>query len=219
MIPIRDHNPSGKKPFISRFLILSNVLIFLAMLIWQNFLGEDWLSKFALIPASIVKGENYDTLITSMFLHGSFGHIFGNMLFLNIFGDNIEDNFGHFKYFLFYLFCGICGSLLQILVNPASQIPNIGASGAIAGLMGAYLVLFPKHKVDVAVFFGYSLRKVTLPAYTMLFYWLFIQIFSGLGSLAFMSQERGGIAFFAHIGGFASGFLIAQIYDKIKRLI
>lgn len=219
MIPIRDHNPSGKKPFISRFLILSNILIFLFMFALQNFFGEEWLFKFALIPALIVKGENYYTLISSMFLHGSFGHLFGNMLFLNIFGDNIEDIFGHFKYLLFYLFCGICSSFAQIFINPTSTIPNIGASGAIAGLMGAYLVLFPRHRVDVLIPIGFSLRMATLPAYTMLFYWLFIQIFSGLGSLAFMSEETGGIAFFAHIGGFVSGFLIAKIYGKIKRLI
>lgn len=218
MIPLRDHNPSGKKPFISYLLIFFNTLIFLLMFFFQDFISEAWLKKYALIPVLIVQGKNYYTLLTSMFLHGGFAHLLGNMLFLNIFGDNVEDVFGHLKFLLFYLFCGFCGSFLQIFINPTSQIPNIGASGAIAGLMGAYLVLFPRHKVDVLIPFGYSLRMATLPAYTMLFYWLIIQVFSGVGSLALMSEDMGGIAFFAHIGGFVSGWLVAKIYEKIKRL-
>ena len=219
MIPIRDHNPSGKKPFFSWFFIITNSLIFLLMFLFQASVGEAWIEKYALIPALITKGEAWYTLITSMFLHGGIAHLLGNMLFLNIFGDNIEDIFGHFKYLLFYLICGISGSALQIFINPNSAIPNIGASGAIAGLMGAYLVLFPKNKVDVIVPFGYRMRMVVMPAYVMLFYWLIVQVFSGVGGLALTSGDVGGIAFFAHIGGFAAGFLIAKIYGKIKNLI
>lgn len=212
MIPLRDHNPSGKTPFFSYTLIIINSIIFLLMFLFQMTLGEVWLRSYALVPALIVQRENLHALITSMFLHGSIAHLLGNMLFLNIFGDNIEDTFGHFRFLLFYLFCGISGSFLQILINPASIIPNIGASGAIAGLMGAYLVLFPKSKIDVLVPFGYAWRRATLPAYFMLFYWLLVQVFSGVGSLALMSKDMGGIAFFAHIGGFVSGWLVAKIY-------
>lgn len=175
-------------------------------------LGETGLGAFintnALIPADIVRGENLQTLLTAMFLHGGFGHILGNMLFLNIFGDNLEDRFGHIRYLLFYLVAGLAGSFLQIAIDPGSTIPNLGASGAIAGLMGGYLVLFPRERVDVLWgWYGVS----TVPASLMLVYWIIFQFFDGFGNIG---VEGGGVAYFAHIGGFAFGYLVTRLFAK-----
>jgi len=136
------------------------------------------------------------------------------MIFLNIFGDNLEAKLGKIKYLLFYFLCGISASIFQIFTNPSSKIPMVGASGAIAGLMGGYLYLFPKRKIDVLFSFGWFLRVVTLPAWTMLFYWFFYQLIYGLGSLTLPSI--GGIAYFAHIGGFLIGFLTIKLWKKRK---
>jgi len=160
-------------------------------------------------------GQALQTLFTSMFLHGGIGHILGNMMFLNIFGDNLEDRLGHIKYLIFYLLCGLAASALQIIIDPGSQIPNLGASGAIAGLMGGYLVLFPTHKIDVLIpFFGFFNRS-TVPAFTMLFYWIFFQFLSGFGQLG--TAESGGIAYFAHIGGFLAGIVMVIIFSIFRR--
>lgn len=212
MIPLRDNNPSGKTPVIAYLLIAINSLVFLSML----GLGESALKLFydqyALTPAMVIKGQTLYTLVTSMFLHGSFGHIIGNMLFLNIFGDNIEAVFGRIKFLLFYLICGFGASFLQIITDPLSTIPNLGASGAIAGVMGAYLVLFPRNEVEVLYQGFIGSRTQTVPAYAMLFYWFIAQLFGGVGSLAV--STGGGIAFFAHVGGFITGVVIARIYKK-----
>jgi len=216
MLPIRDHNPSGKFPFVTYLLIALNSLVFLYMLLLPENLAENFVNSYALIPALVTSGQNLSGLFTSMFLHGSFGHIFGNMLFLNIFGDNLEDKLSHLKYLLFYFLCGLGASFLQIITNPSSTIPNIGASGAIAGLMGAYLVLFPNHKIDILFSWGWTFREATVPAHFLLFYWFLAQLFSGAGSLAL--PTIGGIAYFAHIGGFLSGFLIIKIFKKRSSL-
>lgn len=214
MIPIRDHNPSGKTAFISYLLIGINVLVFGLMFLMPEQDLEEFIFRFALIPNLLVQGQNLFTLISSMFLHGSLGHLFGNMVFLNIFGDNIEDRLGHIKFLLFYLFCGLGGSFLQILTSPSSTVPNLGASGAIAGLLGSYLVLYPRHKIDVLIPYGFFTRVVALPAYTMLGYWFLAQFIYGVGSLAIMEPGMGGIAFFAHIGGFGCGWLVTRIFLK-----
>ena len=214
MIPIRDHNPSGRTPFVSYFLIGINVLVFSLMFMLPKRVLEELIFTYALIPSLVTQGENLFTLISSMFLHGSLGHLLGNMIFLNIFGDNIEDRLGHFKFLLFYLFCGLSGSFLQSLTNPLSTVPNLGASGAIAGLLGSYLVLYPRHKIDVLIPYGFFTRVVALPAYTMLGYWILAQFIYGLGSLAVMEPDMGGVAFFAHIGGFGSGWLMTRIFVK-----
>lgn len=166
---------------------------------------EAFIMQFALIPREIVAGQDLYTLLTSMFLHGSIGHIIGNMLFLFIFGDNLEDTFGHVGYLIFYLLAGLAASALQIITDPGSVIPNLGASGAIAGLLGGYLILFPNHRVDILVPIGGFMRTATVPAYTMLVYWIIAQVFGGLGSLG---VEGGGIAYFAHIGGFIGGIIL-----------
>lgn len=215
MIPIRDHNPSGKTPFVTYLLIAVNSLVFAYMFFLPENLLENFINNYALVPALVTQGQNLISLFTSIFMHGSLGHIFGNMLFLNIFGDNLEDTLGHIGYLLFYLVCGLGASGLQILVGPSSTIPNIGASGAIAGVMGGYLVLFPRHEVDVLFAFGWVLRRVRLPAYTMLFYWFLAQLLYGVGSLGF--PQMGGIAFFAHVGGFVVGFLLIWLFRRVRK--
>lgn len=204
MFPFRDHNPSRRFPYVSYMLIAINVIVFLLYgfleqeAIWQVYM--DW----ALVPAEITAGEEYFTFISAMFMHGGFMHLAGNMLFLYVFGDNLEDYLGHFGMIAFYVLSGIVASLAQIVVDPTSQIPNVGASGAIAGLMGGYLLLFPKAKVDCLMIFGFFVKVITLSAMIVLGGWLALQLFSGVGTLG---ATGGGVAYWAHIGGFAFGII------------
>jgi membrane associated rhomboid family serine protease len=207
MIPIRDHNPSGRLPFVTYILIGINVWVFFQMFTQSEAGLMTFINQFALFPNLVIQGQQLHTLITSIFLHGGIGHILGNMLFLYIFGDNLEDRLGHIKFLVWYLFCGVAASALQIFVDPTSSIPNVGASGAIAGVMGGYLVLFPREKIDTLIPLGFFLHRATVPAYFMLFYWFVIQLFSGFGSIALVDETVGGVAYFAHIGGFLAGFL------------
>jgi membrane associated rhomboid family serine protease len=153
----------------------------------------------------------YLTLLTAMFMHGSWLHIIGNMLYLWIFGDNIEDNFGHGKFLIFYLICGLVASFAQILVDPTSPIPSLGASGAIAGVLGAYLVMFPRNRVRNLVILGWIWTTVELPAVIVLGFWIVIQIFSQYTS-SFQSNQSGGVAYMAHIGGFMTGVVLSFIF-------
>jgi len=214
MIPLRDHNPSGRMPIITYLLIGLNVLVFLYTLTLPEDLLMKFIDQYAIIPALVSQGQNLFSLISSMFLHGGFGHIIGNMLFLNIFGDNLEDKLGHIKYLLYYLICGLGASALQIIISPNSTIPNLGASGAIAGVMGGYLVLFPRQRIDILFSLGWSLRRTTVPAYFMLFYWFIAQLFSGAGSLVYSDETMGGVAYFAHVGGFITGWLLIKLLPK-----
>lgn len=211
MIPLRDHNPSGHRPFVTYALIAANTLVF-AYLLFNNGQADAFVHKYALVPANITAGQNLLTLLTSMFLHGGFMHLIGNMLFLNIFGDNLEDRFGHLRFLLFYLLAGLAGSALQIAINPISAIPNLGASGAIAGVMGGYLVLYPRERIDVLWTFGF-IGVSTVPASTMLLYWIVFQLLYGVGSIGFTG---GGVAYFAHLGGFAFGYLVTKLFVKPK---
>lgn len=211
MIPIRDHNPSGKFAFVTYLLIAVNTALFFYMVTLSPTVFETFIYQYALVPVKFLAGEQDFALFSSMFLHGGLGHLLGNMLFLHIFGDNLEERLGHFGYLLFYFFSGFGASGLQILVNPGSFIPQLGASGAIAGVMGGYLALYPKRKIDVLFSLGLFLRRATVPAYFMLFYWVAFQFLFGLGSLAAMDQSMGGVAYFAHVGGFATGWLITRI--------
>jgi membrane associated rhomboid family serine protease len=217
MIPLKDHNPSGKTPFVTYFLIGINILVFLFMFPMGETELTLFFDRFALIPSLVTSGEGLYTFLTSMFLHGGLAHLLGNLLFLNIFGDNLEDFFGHLGFLVLYIFCGLVASLLQILASPSSSIPMVGASGAIAGVMGGYLVLFPRHQIDILFSFGLTLRRATVPAYTMLFYWFIFQLFSGVGSLAYVSQDIGGVAYLAHVGGFVSGWLGTKTAQKLLR--
>lgn len=202
MFPIRDHNPSGKTPYVTYALIAANIAIFLFML---PLYGNDralmqfyW--EWALIPAK----EGWTGYFTSQFLHSGFMHIAGNMLFLWIFGDNMEEEFGHIPFLGFYLASGVAAGLAQTMADPNSTIPMVGASGAIAGVMGGYLLMFPKARVDVLVVIVVFFRIFPIPAWIVLGIWFGIQLFSGASTAA----EGGGVAYWAHAGGFVAGLLM-----------
>ncbi|MGR3571498.1 rhomboid family intramembrane serine protease [Brevirhabdus sp.] len=207
MFPIRDHNPSLKTPWITYGLIGLNVLVFL--LYWPLFSDEARLSQFfydwAMIPRRISEGTQLHTLVTAAFLHGGIMHIAGNMLFLWIFGDNLEEEMGHGGFLAFYLASGVLANAAQVLAEPGSPVPTVGASGAIAGVMGGYLLLFPRAKVDILVIFVIFFRIFTLPAWVMLGIWFAIQLYSGVGS----APGTGGVAYWAHAGGFAVGLILS----------
>jgi membrane associated rhomboid family serine protease len=206
MFPIRDHNPSGRKPIVTFALIAINVIIFVR---FNLMLGESpalnlFFAEWGMVPARISYGDGLYTLVSSQFMHGGFMHIIGNMLFLWIFGDNIEDEMGHVGFLLFYLVCGVLAALSQWVVDPDSLIPTIGASGAIAGVMGGYLLLYPKAKVDVLLILIVFFRIFPIPAWIMLGLWFALQLFNGIAS----DPDLGGVAYWAHAGGFVFGFIL-----------
>lgn len=210
MFPIRDHNPSGRIPFVTYILLVLNVGIFLS---YQGIAGNPQaLARFyydwGMIPNNITQGYDYHTLISSMFLHGGWMHLAGNMLFLWIFGDNIEDAFGHIGFLVFYLVAGIIASATQIAWDVGSGIPNVGASGAIAGVLGAYLLLYPRAKVDILLILIVFFRVFTIPAWIMLGLWFCFQIYNGVNT----TTVGGGVAYWAHAGGFAAGVILALPY-------
>ena len=212
MIPIKDSGSADSKKTVTISLIIINILVFLYMYSLPDAEFNQFIEKYAVIPYYIIHGKNLISLITSMFLHGGIMHIVGNMIFLYIFGDNIEHRLGSVKFLLFYLFSGIVGSIAQILISPFSTIPMLGASGAISGILGAYLVLFPNNRIKVLVSSYYGLRVATLPASTMLLYWIFYQFIYSLDSFTYMGQDVGGVAYLAHIGGFLFGVFIAKSF-------
>ncbi|TNC51837.1 rhomboid family intramembrane serine protease [Rubellimicrobium rubrum] len=206
MFPIRDHNPSSTTPIVTWLLIALNV----GIQVWQaaTIQTEAQLyylyDAYAMIPAEISAGRDLVTLVTSTFLHGGWMHLIGNMLFLYIFGDNLEEALGRLGFLAFYLLGGIGAGLCQWASGPMSAIPTVGASGAIAAVMGGYLLLFPKAKVDVLVFIVIIIRIIPVPAWIMLALWLVVQVFSGLGA----DPLTGGVAYWAHAGGFLIGFVM-----------
>lgn len=205
MFPIRDHNPSTRTPYVTWGLITLNVVIFLFTLTLSEHPGLNELYyNYAMIPVRISGGENYLSLITSLFLHAGWMHLLGNMLFLWIFGDNLEDQMGHIPFLIFYLLAGAGADIAQVLADPNSGIPTIGASGAIAGVMGGYLLLFPKAKVDILLFFIIFFRIFTLPAWVMLGFWFAMQMFNSVAT----SAAESGVAYWAHAGGFIIGLVL-----------
>ncbi|MFZ1726045.1 MAG: rhomboid family intramembrane serine protease [Albidovulum sp.] len=206
MFPIRDHNPSARTPYVTYAIIALNVLVFLM----QPSVNGDQMAlsgfwrNWAMIPAAVTQGGEFRGILTSMFLHAGIMHLGGNMLFLWIFGDNLEDQMGPVGFAAFYLACGIAAALTHIAADPGSLIPTVGASGAIAGVMGGYLLLFPKAKVDVLVIFVVFFRVFTISAWVVLGIWFAIQLFSGLGAPA----SQGGVAYWAHAGGFFAGIIL-----------
>lgn len=206
MFPIRDHNPSGRTPYVVFALIAANVVIFLG---YASMLNDfDAINRFfldwALLPARLTEGSGHSTLISSMFLHGGFWHLAGNMLFLWVFGDNLEDEMGHLPFLLFYLACGVGAGLIHVIAAPYSTVPTVGASGAIAGVMGGYLLLFPRARVDILLILVVYFRIFPVPAYVMLGVWFAMQF---LGSVT-TDPDMGGIAYWAHTGGFAVGLAL-----------
>lgn len=211
MFPIRDHNPSERTPWVTRGLILVNVILFLATLPMVQ--GGEWLwTRLALYPLAIMQGDLLWGLVTHMFLHGGIMHIVGNLLFLWIFGDNLEEQLGHLGFLLFYLAAGLVAAGAQVAAEPFSTIPMVGASGAIAGVMGGYLLLFPRAKVDILAIFIIFFKVFTLPAWMVLGIWFAIQIFGGFNT----PGDQGGVAYWAHAGGFLAG--VALTLPRFLRL-
>lgn len=202
MIPIRDHNPSTRTPWVTWSLIVVNIAIYLWMVVTLD-TGDDLARLYydwAMIPVRLTALENPVALLSSLFLHGGLFHLLGNMLFLFIFGDNMEEQLGHAGFAGFYIASGVAANLVQYATEPFSVVPTIGASGAIAGVMGGYLLLFPRARVDIFVL----LRVVPVPAWLVLAVWFGLQVLGGLGA----DQTTGGVAYWAHAGGFAAGLAL-----------
>ncbi|MCC7320369.1 MAG: rhomboid family intramembrane serine protease [Rubellimicrobium sp.] len=206
MLPIRDHNPSLRAPLVTWVLIALNVAIHLQVMAAHP--GEAALYRFymdwALVPRLVTTGQNVDGLLTSMFLHADLWHLAGNMLFLWIFGDNLEDALGRAGFLLFYLAGGAAAGVAQWAVAPWSAAPTIGASGAVAAVMGGYLLLYPRARVDVLIFLVFIIRILPFPAWTILWVWFAFQVVGALASDA----ASGGIAYWAHVGGFLAGIAL-----------
>ena len=216
MFPIRDHNPSDRLPLITITLILVTSFVFFLQLSAPDF--EGFITQYALIPNQVVF-PNFTTLLPflySIFLHGGWLHIISNMWFLWIFGDNVEARMGHISFLFFYLVAGIAAGLVQYAFNPLSPIPTLGASGAVAGVLGGYIILYPSHKIDTLIpSFGGFMHRVQLPASIMLGYWFLIQLISGAGT--FGVDVTGGVAWWAHIGGFLAGVVLIQFFRENKK--
>ena len=221
MLPIRDDNPTRTFPFVNVTLIGINILVFLIQLA-GNSNPAALFHKFGLVPIEITRGVDigfptiqpvYLTFLTSIFVHAGFAHILGNMLYLWIFGDNIEDRMGHLRYLIFYLLAGFGASSIHILFSPSSEIPTVGASGAISGVLGAYIVLFPRAKVVALVLFGFFYRLVRVNALIILGIWIVYQLLFGLLSLG-ARGSAGGTAWFAHIGGFIVGIVLVKLFAR-----
>ncbi len=211
MIPIRDEIPTRSVPVVNYLLIGANVFVFLLML-FSGPAQEKLVYQFAMIPSNFAGGVDMGDItdiFTSMFMHAGFAHIIGNMLYLWIFGDNVEDRLGHVGYLFFYLAGGVLASLAHLLASPGSEIPTVGASGAIAAVLGAYLVMFPQSRIETFIPLGYFMRVTVVPATVVLGFWFVLQLFNGVLSLG--GPDVGGVAFWAHIGGFVAGVVMAKL--------
>jgi len=206
MFPIGDDDSSRRTvPLVTYALIVLNVLFFLL----EQGGGEKFIMQWAFVPSRFLANPFSDflTLFTSMFMHAGWVHLGGNMLYLWIFGDNVEDRFGHVKFIVFYFLCGLLATFSQLVFSLGSNVPNLGASGAIAGVLGAYILLFPQGRVRVLQ----GQRVIQVPALVVIGLWIVLQFFSGIGSIANASQT-GGVAYMAHIGGFVAGFALTFLF-------
>ena len=221
MIPLRDANPTRRTPIVTLGLIVACIVVFayeLGLDATSPAMLQDFVTDWGVVPSELLgaweRGEYLSqetaTLLTSQFLHGGIVHLLGNMLYLWIFGNNIEDRLGRPLFVLFYLGGGVVAGLTQVAVDPASSIPTVGASGAIAATLGGYLVLFPRARITTLVFLGFFYQLINVPAVVVLGFWFVLQLFDGLASLG--GETIGGIAFFAHIGGFVAGVLAVRLF-------
>ena len=219
-LPLYDDNKPDAWPVVTWLLLASCIVIFLLQATQSDYDARLFLLRYATIPA-LVTGDSYlppeievippfATLLTSTFLHGGWLHLGGNMLYLWIFGDNVEDKMGPIRFTLFYLLCGMAASAAHVMVNPGAEIPLVGASGAIAGVLAAYLLMFPQAKVRVFMVIIIFIRWIYLPAFVVLGAWLLLQVFAAPGSLS----QSGGTAYFAHLGGFIAGLVLTPIFRK-----
>ena len=236
MFPLKDDVPSQTTPVVTVGLIGLNVLVFLYQFSLQLAPEPDALRsaqafvfEFGVIPCRLTGQcagpadfpSPVATIVTSMFVHGGLFHVFGNMLYLWIFGDNVEDTLGHGRFLFFYLACGVAAVLAQTLVNSSSRIPMIGASGAVSGILGAYLILFPHAGVLTVVVFGFFIRVVRIPAVLVLGFWIVVQVVNGLVTYSVGMLEgkaEGGVAWFAHVGGFAAGIVLLFLLRRRQAL-
>ena len=211
IFPQRDESrPLSRFPIALVLIVAANIIVFLVELS----LGDNFILRYSLKPAEIVHGQHLETLFTSMFMHANFVHIFGNMLYLWVFGDELEANYlGPIRFVVFYFICGLAASALQISVNPTSTEPNLGASGAIAGVLGAFLVVFPRDRILLYIF---PFWHVSITAVILIGFWFAMQLISGVGSITSAAQS-GGVAYFAHIGGFIAGVLLVRIFGAGQR--
>jgi membrane associated rhomboid family serine protease len=222
MIPLKDDIPSYRAPIVTVALISVNCLIYFYLASW----GREFqlaVVKWGAIPYELTHGQELTpdlafsiplSLFSSMFMHGGFLHLAGNMLYLWIFGDNVEDKLGHVKFIIFYLLCGLAATLTHVLTTPNSQIPMVGASGAIAGVLGAYMIRFPRARILTLIFFGLFIRIVRIPALFVLGFWFILQLLYGLPSLG---SVGGGVAWFAHVGGFIAGIFLFKLFAIFSR--
>ncbi len=213
MIPIGDEESQGGPfPFINVLLIVANVAVFLYQAALDQFALEEFITQWGVIPTQILAGQRLETLLTAMFMHGGWLHLIGNMVFLWVFGDNIEDTLGHIPYLIFYLAGGIAASAAHIALNPASNIPSLGASGAIAAVLGAFIVVYPHARIWALIFLGIFVTTTRVSALLFLGIWFATQLLSGFASLDINTAQTSGVAFWAHIGGFVFGLFIGLFY-------
>ena len=213
MIPLGDVSRRPRRfPIVTAAIIFVNALVFLLELMGGDAFVEQW----SVIPANIVAGQHWFTIVTAMFMHGGWLHIVGNMVFLWAFGPEIEDAMGRLPYLAFYLLCGLAASVAQIAAMPASTVPNLGASGAIAGVMGAFLITYPRDQIRTLILFGWFTRITVIPAAFLIGLWFLMQLFSQLGATA--DVQTGGVAYVAHVGGFIFGAITARTFEIIQPL-
>lgn len=224
MIPIGDSPRRRGFPWIMLLIVATNVLVFVYQLSLRPRELEIFIQAMGVIPEEFLSGRDVPpltpgplvaTLVSSMFVHGGFFHLGGNMLYLWVFGDNVEDLLGHLRFLVFYLATGVAAGLTHVYVNPLSDIPSVGASGAIAGVLGAYLVFFPSADVRTLVFFGPFITVTRISALFVIGFWFVTQLFSGLAALDAVTAQASGVAFWAHIGGFATGVIICLLLRPI----
>jgi len=238
MFPYRDDNPTVITPIVTVGIIAVNALAW--VLVQGAGFSEAALVRsvcnLGLVPGELLRtvapgtsvplsrewacivdpDPSYFTVLTSMFMHGGWFHLIGNMVFLWVFGNNIEDAMGHGRFLVFYLLCGVAAAAVQTFLQPASAIPMVGASGAISGVLGAYLLLYPRVRVHTLIFLGFYVTTTAVPAYLMLGYWILLQILGGLPALA--GAQEGGVAFWAHIGGFGAGLVLIKVFARSENL-
>jgi len=214
MIPLGDASRRPRRsPVVTTAIIIVNALVFLLELMG----GEEFVKQWALVPADIAAGRHLITILMSMFMHGGWLHIIGNMIFLWAFGPEVEDAMGRLRYMAFYLLSGLVASLAQIAAMPASTVPNLGASGAIAGVMGAFLITYPRDQIRTLILFGFFFRVAFIPSAIWIGVWFLIQLFSEVGSVADV-KAGGGVAYMAHVGGFIFGMVTARIFENFGRV-
>lgn len=237
MIPYRDENPTTLPPIVTVGIIALNVIAWLFVEgAGAGRAVDAAVCNYGLIPGEILQrvppgsgvemapgvvcavdpSPQYWTVLTSMFMHGGWMHLIGNMVFFWVFGNNIEDAMGHVRFALFYVMCGVAAAATQVLVTPGSTVPMVGASGAISGILGAYLLLYPRVRVHAVVFLGFYVTSIAIPAFVMLGYWIVLQLLSSLSSLG--ARQTGGTAFFAHIGGFVAGLVLIRLFARREYL-